>query len=135
MAGAAASAASVLSWLGELSFWFKSDQPIMAMTIPPGELHDGQRDTEESEECGADELDDREEDDGIDGDSAGEGAVGVGGCVADETEEDERGAQGVDERKKRAEAQSKVFPEKEHGFTWYGAEVAAMLDVIVTERK
>src|SRR3981189_1434010 len=34
MAGTA-SAASVFSWLGALSFWFRSDQPIMAMTIPP----------------------------------------------------------------------------------------------------
>ena len=35
MAGAAAWAASVFSWLGVLSCWFRSDQPIMAMTIPP----------------------------------------------------------------------------------------------------
>src|SRR5205823_5229025 len=41
-----------------------------------GELHGGQSDAEEGENGGADEFDDGEEDDGVDGDSAGEGAVG-----------------------------------------------------------
>jgi hypothetical protein len=81
-----------------------------------GDLHDGQRDAEESEKCGADELDNSEEDDGIDGDSAGEGVEGVDGSVSDEAEEDERGTERIDERKQRAEAQSKIFPDKIHGY-------------------
>jgi len=81
-----------------------------------GDLHDGKRDAEEGEEGGADEFDDGEEDNCVDGDAAGEGAVGVDWRSADEAEEDERGAEGVDERKKRAEAQCEVFPEKVHGY-------------------
>ena len=89
----------------------------MAMTMPPETCMMGREMPKKREERGADEFDDCQEDDGVDGDSASEGAIGVDGRVADEAEEDERGAEGVDERKKRAEAQSKVFPDKEHGFT------------------
>jgi len=55
-----------------------------------GDLHDGQGDPEEAEQRRADELDDGEEDDGVDGDFAGEGAIGLDGSVSDEAEEDER---------------------------------------------
>jgi hypothetical protein len=82
-----------------------------------GELHGGQSDAEEGENGGADEFDDGEEDDGVDGDPAGEGTVGVDGRVADETEEDQRGAKRVDHRQKRTEAQTEEFPEKKHGVT------------------
>src|ERR1700733_1442752 len=79
-----------------------------------GELHDGKRDAKEAKERGADELDDGEEDDGVDGDPAGEAAVDSGRGAPDEAEEDNRGAEWDDERKKRAEAQSEGFPEEVH---------------------
>ena len=72
-----------------------------------GELHDGQGDAEEGEDGRADEFDDGKEDDGVDGDAAREGAVDVDGGSADEPEKDERGAERVDERKKRAEGEGK----------------------------
>ena len=70
----AGTAASVFSGLGVLSFWLSRDQPIMAMTMPPANCMMGNRDTEEGEDGGADEFDDGEEDDGVDGDPAGEGS-------------------------------------------------------------
>ena len=55
------------------------------------------------------------------------------GRVADQAEEDERGAERIDERKKRAEAQSEVFPDKKHGSTGTALEIAAMSEEIVPE--
>jgi hypothetical protein len=98
---------------------------------PSGELHDGEGDAEETEDRGADEFDDGEEDDGVDGDFAGQGTVGLGGSIADEAEKDERGAEGVDEWKKRAKAQSEVLPEKVHRSTSMAFEIVAMPEAIV----
>ena len=44
-----------------------------------------------------------QEDDVVDRDLAGERAIGLGGRLADETEEDERGAERIDQRQQRAE--------------------------------
>ena len=72
-----------------------------------GDLHDWQGDAEEGEKGRADEFDDGQEDDGVDGDAACERAVGVDGGAADQAEKDQGGAEWVDERKKRAEPQGK----------------------------
>ena len=81
-----------------------------------GDLHDGEGDAEEAQEGGADEFDDGEEDDGVNGDAASEVTVGLDRSSTDQAKEDERRSEWVDERKERAEAQSKVFPENVHGF-------------------
>ncbi len=83
----------------------------MAMTMPPETCMMGREMPKKARREEPTSFDDGEEDDGIDGDSASEGAIGIDGRMSDEAEEDERGAEGIDERKKSAEAQSKVFPE------------------------
>jgi hypothetical protein len=96
-----------------------------------GDLHDRQRDAEEAEKSRANKFDNSEEDDGIDGNSAGERTVGVGRSVSNEAEEDQRGPERVDDGKKRAKAQSEKFPEKIHGSQSKAYEIAAILEVIV----
>jgi len=81
------------------------------------DLHDRQGDSEEGEQRGADQLDDTQKDNGVNGDAACEGTVGVDGGQADQPEKDEGGAERVDEREKCAEPQGEEFPEKQHGFT------------------
>src|SRR6266576_1698288 len=83
--------------------WLAWASSVSMTTMQPGPA--GMGDAEEAEDGRTDELDDGEEDDGVDGDFAGKGAVGVDGGVPDQAEEDERRAEGVDERKKRAKAQ------------------------------
>src|ERR1700761_1750342 len=76
-----------------------------------GDLNDGKRDAEEAEQIRTNEFDNGEEDDGIDGDAACEPAKDVYRSGADETEEDECRAEGVDEWGEGAESQREVFPD------------------------
>ena len=70
------------------------------------------------EEGRADEFDDGEEDDGVDGDPCGRGR---GRCrwarCPTRPRKISAEPRGLIERKKRTEAQSEVFPDKQHGFT------------------
>jgi hypothetical protein len=92
-----------------------------------GDLDDGERDAEEAKYRRANQLNDGEEDDGIDGDFAGQCAIGLNGRGADEAEEDQGGAERVDQRQKRAEAKGEVFPEQQHEFSRCEASEAAAI--------
>ena len=79
-----------------------------------GDLDDGEGNPKETEECGAEQVDSDEEEDGVDSDAPGEGVVERDGRLADQREEDEGGTERVDERQKRAEGENEVVPEEEH---------------------
>jgi hypothetical protein len=63
-----------------------------------GELDDGQGYAEEVENSDAEELDDGEKNDVVDGDAARKLAIGGLRLVADQAEDDQRRAQRIDER-------------------------------------
>src|ERR1700722_3930194 len=77
-----------------------------------GELDDGQRYAEETEDGCTCQLKDSEEDNVVDGDAAREGAKNVRRRIADQPEEDQRGAERVDQRQKYAERNEKDFPDR-----------------------
>src|SRR5438309_2138706 len=68
-----------------------------------GELHDGEGDAEEGEQGGSDELDDQQEEDGVDSNSAREAAVDLRRSRADEPIEDECRAERIHQRQQRTE--------------------------------
>ncbi len=77
------------------------------------ELHDGQRDAEEAQDGRAQQLDDGEEDDVVDGDAAGERAIDLGACVADQAEKDQRGSERIDQRQQSGEGDEKRIPNQQ----------------------
>ena len=87
---------------------------MVAITMPPRHLDDGQRDAKEAQDRGADEIDDGEEQDGVDGDASRQGAIDGDGRSANEAKEDERRAEGIDQRQERAEREDEVFPDQQH---------------------
>jgi len=56
-----------------------------------------------------DELDDREEDDGVDGDALARRAIDVDGRSADQAKEDERGAEGLMSGRSALNPRAKYF--------------------------
>ena len=76
-----------------------------------GDLDDGERDTEEGKQGGADQFDDEQEDGGADGDFESEFLEDRGLGVADESEKDERGAEGIDYGEQGAEGKSEELDE------------------------
>jgi hypothetical protein len=74
------------------------------------ELDDGQRDAEEIEDGRAQQLENRKENDVVDGDAARQGAKDLGRRIADQAEKDQGGAERVDQRQEHAERDEKGFP-------------------------
>jgi hypothetical protein len=85
-----------------------------------GDLDDRERDSEESEESGAHEFDDEEEEDSVEGNLAGELAVDKGGGIAHEAEKDERGAERIHDRQQGAEGEDEELDQS--GRRQHGAE-------------
>ena len=79
-----------------------------------GDLDHGQGNSEKSEQSRADKFDDEKEDNGADGDGAGEIAIDGSGDRADEAEKDEGGAEGIDHGKKGAEGEREEFEHRGH---------------------
>lgn len=70
---------------------------------PARNLNDGQRDTEEIENRRSQEFDDGQKNDVVDRNLAGERPINFGGDLSNNTKEDERRSQRIDERQQSAE--------------------------------
>ena len=74
------------------------------------------------------------EDDGVDGDLAGEGTIDLDGSESYQAEEDKRGAQRIDQGEERAEAEGEEFPDEIHVSSGRGLPVMGVLELIVRRR-
>ena len=75
------------------------------------DFHDREGDAEEGEKSGSDELDDQQEEDGIDGDPAREAAIDLGRSGAYKSVKDECRAERIHQRQQRAEGNAKLAPD------------------------
>jgi len=76
-----------------------------------GELNDGQRDAKEVEDARAEQFNNGQKDDVIDGDSAGKGVIDLWGRIAYQAEEDQSGPERIDQRQQHAEGDEKRVPD------------------------
>ena len=73
-------------------------------------MDDGQREAEEIEDGRAQYLENRKEDDVVDGDAARQRAKDLGRRVADQPQKDQRRPERVDDRQEHAERNEKDLP-------------------------